>query len=76
MIEPVESKMTFTYIDCEGIKTTKEFVMSNWVKGLDEYINFLRGCGFMIEKDGVAINESKHPYVTHEDVYNLGTFDL
>ena len=71
-----DSKMTFTYTDLNGVTTTKEFNPGTWVNGLDEFVNFLKGCGYMLEKGSICVDKSKHPYICYDDVYNLGIIDI
>lgn len=72
----INSKMTFSYTDCEGVVSTKEFSPETWVNSLDEYVRFLRGCGFILGKDSVLVNQTKHPYISYEDVYDVGSVSL
>jgi len=72
----LDSKMTFTHTDLDGVVTTKEFSPETWVNSLDEFVKFLRGCGYQLGYDSVCVNKTKHPYIHYEDVYNLGIVDL
>ena len=77
MIEEImQPTMTFTYVDHEGVVTTKEFTPSTWVSNLNEFVNFLRGCGYLVSNESIGVNTTKHPYIDYDSVYNLATFDL
>lgn len=72
----IESKMTLTFVDCEGNVTTKEFSPETWVNALSEFVKFLKGCGYWLSNDSIGVNKTRHPYITEEDVYDLAKFDL
>ena len=71
------SKFTFTYKDDEQDSyTLKEFKAGTWYEALDEFVKFLRGCGFAVTDTSVGINESVG-HLGIEDLFlmNVTTFE-
>jgi hypothetical protein len=47
---------TFTSIDMDGVKSTREFEADCWFDALDEFVNFLKGSGYSIPTGTVGLN--------------------
>lgn len=71
------NKFTFEYQDEENTKTlTVSFECGTWYEALDEFVKFLRGCGYALKDNSVGINESAG-HILLEDVWfsNVTTFE-
>lgn len=66
-------KYTFTSIDIDGVKSTREFEAECWFDVLDEFITFLKGCGYSISQDAVGLNTRYASFIPDFDS-NLTTF--
>lgn len=78
MIDYADNDMThnmyFSYTDANGTVSTKQFSMETWTEGLDEFVRFLKGCGFYLDHDSVGVNTTKHIFI-QEDYPTLTSFD-
>lgn len=69
-------KFKFESVDSEdNCKNTVEFTASTWVEALDYFAKFLRGNGYMIEDDSIAVNIHQHPFVSTEGLCNITEFN-
>ena len=50
----------FKYTSCDGVESTMKFSADTWVEALERFVAFLRGAGFFLDTDSVAINGNKH----------------
>lgn len=57
-----EPTWSFSYTEHDGAMTSKIFEADTWTLALYEFVNFLRGCGYIIGEDSIRINE-KHSAV-------------
>ena len=55
----IKPTWSFSYTDHDGAMTSKIFEADTWTLALYEFVNFLRGCGFIIGEDSIRLNE-KH----------------
>lgn len=70
---------SFSYTEHDGAMTSKIFEADTWTLALYEFVNFLRGCGYIIGEDSIRLNE-KHAvgedwygeYFSTEDVVEDG----
>lgn len=53
MIDDFRSTFKFECIDCNGSKTIKEFQCTTWTDVVEEFEQFLRGCGYIINGEFV-----------------------
>ena len=51
---------SFVRTDCAGNTRATNFHAENWFSALAEFVNFLQGNGFFMDKNSIAINEDKH----------------
>ena len=51
---------TFARTDCEGVTTVSTFEAETWPYALQQFVNFLKGAGFGVDDESVAINGDKH----------------
>lgn len=47
---------TFTCEDDDGEITFKEFSAETWYDATNQYVKFLRGCGYMLNDNSLGIN--------------------
>ena len=65
---------TFARTDCEGVTTVSTFEAETWPYALQQFVNFLKGAGFGVDDESIAINGDKHlPAVAGLD-YESGWF--
>ncbi len=63
------NKWEFKHIDCEGVEHIIRFEAETWPEALQNFINFLRGSGFDVSTETVAINRTKHPLTRYVDSF-------
>ena len=66
-------KYSFSSIDRDGVKSTREFEAECWFDVLDEFITFLKGCGYSIPTGTVGLN-NRTTFFTPDLDSNLTTF--
>jgi hypothetical protein len=74
-IEKINSVMQLTFLDCDGVASTRTFSVDTWIHALDEFVAFLKGCGYYLQEDSVGINVNNHPCVSYHDVHRITTFE-
>lgn len=74
-MQEIKSTMQFTFVDCEGVVSTRTFTTDTWVHALDEFVAFLKGCGYFLQDDSVGINKANHLLVNHEECYRITSFN-
>ena len=55
--EDVEPLFKFTYVSGDKVITEKMFTADTWMKAAQEFVNFLRGAGFILDRDALQLNE-------------------
>jgi len=65
---------TFTSIDLDGVKSTREFESDCWFDALDEFVTFLKGSGYSIPRGTVGLNNYTTLFIPDLDS-NLTTFE-
>jgi len=69
-------KLTFQATDDEGTVITHESDCPVWYLALDQFVKFLRGCGYDIENNSVGINISLNHYgIEDYPLANITTFE-
>ena len=53
----------FKYTGREGTVNTLKFKAVTWLEALENFVVFLKGANFEVNKDSIFINGSKHPFV-------------
>lgn len=62
--------------DETGDIVTHEFESSQWYSALDQFVKFLRGSGYQLKDNSVAINEAAgHLFPDHLCFSNITVFD-
>ena len=64
------NRWEFKHIDCEGVENIVRFESDTWPETLQNFVNFLRGSGYEVNKDSIAINRTKHPLTYYTDSFN------
>lgn len=60
----------------DGTVITHEFEEDVWYAALDNFVKFLRGCGYRLENNSVGINEgSGHCGMEYYELGNITTFE-
>ena len=71
--------MKFTFqstCDETGAIVIHEFESSQWYSALDNFVKFLRGSGYQLQDNSVAINEAAgHLFLEEFGFNNITTFD-
>lgn len=66
----------FKYTNCEGTVNTMTFKAETWMEALENFIVFLKGAQFFVDRDSIFINGNKHPFVdTSLEMYYPDTGD-
>ena len=60
MNDLMKNTWTFAHTDCEGVTTTSSFEADTWPRALQQFVNFLKGAGFAVYGESIAINGDKH----------------
>lgn len=47
----------FTYVSADETITEKGFTAETWIQAAQEFINFLRGAGFVLDSNALQLNE-------------------
>ena len=69
-------KFTFQSTDEEGTVTLHEFESDTWYPALDQFVKFLRGCGYQLKDNSVGINASAgHMFLDEFMFSNITMFD-
>lgn len=70
-------KFKFESTDPEsGAVTLHEFKAGTWYEALDQFVKFLRGCGYGLTNKSVGINEAVGHYCIEDSfLMNIVTFD-
>ena len=63
------NKWEFKHTDCDGVEFIMRFEAKTWPEALHNFVNFLRGSGFGVSADTVAINRTKHPLTQYVDSF-------
>lgn len=67
-------KYSFSSIDRDGVKSTREFKAECWFDALDEFVTFLKGSGYSIPTGTVGLNTCDSFFTPDLDS-NLTTFE-
>ncbi len=54
MLDYRPNKFYFELVDCSGTKTTQSFEEDTWTNVMDNFVTFLKGCGFSITDEQLA----------------------
>lgn len=58
-----------------GAKVSHVFEAFTWYEALDQFVKFLRGCGYHLENNSVGINEGlNHWNIDSHNLGNITTF--
>ena len=69
-------KFKLQAIDDDGTSVTHEFTVSVWYEALNNFVRFLRGCGFDLKNNSVGINEGlDHCGMEYYELGNITTFE-
>lgn len=44
-----------------------EFDALRWDEALDQFVKFLRGCGYSLDNDSVGVNRDKHMFICDDE---------
>lgn len=71
-----DSVFEFKYTNCEGTVNTMTFKAETWLEALENFLVFLKGAQFFVERGSIFINDNKHPFVdTSLEMYYPDTGD-
>ncbi len=74
-LQEIGSTMQFTFVDCEGVVSIRNFKSETWVHALDEFVAFLKGCGYFLEDNSIGVNKDRHPLIDYHECYRITTFN-
>lgn len=64
------NKWEYKHTDCEGVEHIIRFEAETWPEALQNFIKFLRGSGYDVNNETIAINRTKHPLTRYVDSFN------
>lgn len=51
------AKFTFIYEDDNGTESTMQFKANTWFYALDQFAQFLKGCGYSLNRNSIFLNK-------------------
>lgn len=75
--EKTEDDTQFAFVtrSVDGVITTKQFSAQRWFEVLNEFIVFLNGSGFLIQRDSIAVNDRFAKQLEDFIFFNFTTFN-